>query len=209
MMWNPIHALRGLFSTTAAQPADEEAPARRFHGANLMTLYDSMAYDKRRSSAWFAALGYPPPGRVQGGGGSGRFAFRRVFVEGGGFGGGTKTDDDTIMMGYGGGGGFLGITLLEIGWLRVFPLLGGNGGGAAITRINAQADAESPSEEVLHNINSGGMLIGLGADVIVPLGKMHLLIGARIGWRINMAGPEAEPGGPFVQIVAGPAFGQG
>ena len=176
-----------------------------FSGGSYVVLVDTTRVSSEAARRWFAAHDQPEDVKLRGGGGYGGGMIGPLVLEGGGSGQGARTPEG-VQVGYGQGGGLLGYTLYRDARTRVFVLAGGGGGGVSAV---APGDGPRPDPDSVTSAGGGYALFGLGVDALVPVWKIRLLIGVRVGWQ-QVFGTDESPlrSGPFLRVIVGPQFGQ-
>lgn len=143
-------------------------------------------------------VGIAPADITYSGGGGGSLITRgNVVIESGGYGRGWSKKDEHSDIGIGEGNGHasVGYILYQKALLRVFPLVGffGSGQGVSMER----------DEKTILERGDGrfGVHVGLGVDFKLPLWRLRLLFGLRVGYRLMIgkatAVEKTMPGNPF------------
>ena len=170
------------------------------------------------AAAEIAGRGYPPLNApdAEGGAGSGGMLvdWGRFILETQGGGGGMTARRGKQITSYGGGDGSFSVGLIAARrrFVRIFPFISLGGTGQGLTLVT-EGD-EAPQLSV--GDGAGVFMIGLGVDLMLPLGPVRLTVGLRGGMRW-LAGPppaqDKEPAetdkqlpdrnGPFVRVLFG------
>jgi hypothetical protein len=144
---------------------------------------------------------------ADGGSGAGGFLldWGRFILEMGGGGGGQSAEHVGVETDAGIGYGTVAVGVIAVRkrFFRIFPFagVGGSGGGITVTR------AGEPEPVLSTGAGTGLFEIGLGADLLLPLGPVRLMLGARAGlaW-VPPGDPNAPPireSGPFFRVQVG------
>ena len=129
--------------------------------------------------------GYPAPdggALAVGGGGYGQIG--RLIIGGQGEGGGSAGEDAYLISRIGAGSGFslLGWLLINLTWLRVYPLVGVGGRGSGIS----VRPKNNTSRGVGLGTGGANFVAGVGVEVRIPFSRsFRPLIGVQVGWQWN------------------------
>jgi hypothetical protein len=223
LVTKPIRLLRSVLSLPFAALRLAEKPARIVRrqrpAANSTAPNVSFSVyapiietDQARqdTNRWLEAEVYPPPDQWRGGGGGGMVTVGKVVIDGHGSGG--RNDDRRssykIEAGSGQGGMQIGVLLLDMPFVRVYPLMGIGGTGGEITLApQASNNGSEPRRTGWFALMING---GIGADVRLSLRWLQLWIGLRMGYHVPALNVQIGAGEeigvqarPFFRVLVG------